>query len=237
MLNLAEEGMSPRRLDQIIKSRSIRGILIPPGPEPSFDAKLDWSQIAVVAATTTARPLSLHRALPHGYHNNQLLINAAIEAGYRRIGLIIWEELELRQQRAASSTYAREGYIRNRFQPLPVFNWSWECQEKVTRAFSAWFKRSRPDCIISFGGSIVLEILKSMDIHAPRDIGYLSYSEAPDFIAQVDQLPRVVGSAAIDLLSAQVLRAESGLPISPKTMLIEGRFTPGSTFRRQDSAC
>jgi LacI family transcriptional regulator len=228
MLNLREEGMSPRRLDQIIKARGIRGLLIPPEPEALFNADLDWSRVAVVATTTTAKPLRLHRALPHNFHNVHLLIDHALACGYKRIGLVHWPLLEERMMQATSAVYALEGFLRKSFQPVPVFEWKWQPPEKLAVALERWVQKSRVDCVLAFD-TFALDALAAVGIHAPWDIGYVSYGGAPASVSQINQNPQTVGAAAVDLLSAQVIRGECGFPASPKTLLIEGKFVQGST--------
>ena len=69
--------MSARRIDQIILARGIRGILIPPEPDPLFRTTLDLSKIAAVATTTTAEPVNLHRVLPNNFFNVRLMLEEA----------------------------------------------------------------------------------------------------------------------------------------------------------------
>ncbi|MCD8482751.1 MAG: LacI family transcriptional regulator [Verrucomicrobia bacterium] len=231
MLNLREDGMTPRRVDQIIKARSIRGLLIPPMPEPLFDVDLEWESMALVAATSTVQTLRLHRTLPHNHHNKQLLLDTALNAGYRRIGLISWHELEERQMHAMSATYALNGHLQHRFEPLPIYNWIWQDFHVQAQHLRSWFQENKPDCILAFN-TFALDALASVGLRAPEHFGYLSYGEAPEYITQVNQLPQTVGSAAMDLLSSLVLRSECGLPDAPKTVLIEGKLSMGSTIRQ-----
>jgi hypothetical protein len=51
-------------------------------------------------------------------------------------------------------------------------------------------------------------------------------------IAGIDQRPESIGSAAIDLLIAQVRRGERGIPGIPVTSMVEGLWVNGPSVRR-----
>ncbi len=232
-LALTEPGMTPRRIDEILDARGIRGVLIPPEPEPLFQAGLDWSKVAAVATTTTAEPLRLHRVLPHNFLNMRLLIHAALDLGYRRIGLVQWPQLEERQMFAPTEVYTWFAHFAKRIPPLPVFEWNWALGEKVFPRVRSWFQKHKPDLVLGIDDYVLDALQEGTGLKAPHDFGYISYGEAPAGFSRLDQNPAAVGAAAIDMLSAQIHRGETGLPQIPKTMLIEGMFVPGSTTRRQ----
>jgi DNA-binding LacI/PurR family transcriptional regulator len=231
-LSLCGEGMSPKRLNQIIRARNIRGILIPPEPNPLFQAPLEWGSVCAVATTTTVEPLRLHRVLPHNFNNFERLLEGIHHLGYRRPAFIGWSELEKRQMNAPTAVLARAVYIEKRFEAIPPFSWRWDHPPTIKK-FNDWFRRSRPDVVIAPAHWHLKHLRETLGVRVPKDLGYVSYVETNPEISQIIEGPEVVGSAAIDLISAHVLRGETGIPTHPKTLLIEGHFKAARTTRRQ----
>lgn len=230
-LELGAKGMTPRRIDQIIGARVIRGVLIPPEPKPLFEVTLDWSQIMAVASTPTAHPLNLHRVLPHNFHNMRLLMDELVNRGFRRVGLLYWEKLEQRQMEAATSVYAHYAFFLQKLEPLPAFQWRWrENAAKRRQRLEKWLAEVRPEVVLGFNLHCI-ELLEEVGgLKVPDDLSFASYGDCDDFMTSIDQNPHHVGSAATDLLSAHILRSETGLPEHPKTILIEGRLREGATL-------
>lgn len=222
-LALYAERMTPRRFDQIVQARGIKGLLVPPEPEPLFQAGIDWGAVMAVATTTTARPLDLHRVLPHNHTNMRRLIEAGLEWGYKRPGLVSWPILDERQMNAPSAIYAWYAHGVKRIPALPVFEWNWREPAKMERGMATWMKRYEPDMVLGPAGVVREVIEAATGRRAPKDYGFASYGEDRAGMTRVDQLPEAVGSAAVDMLSAHIQRGETGMPVTPKTTLIEGR--------------
>ena len=232
-LNLGESGMKPHRIDQIIKARSIQGVLVPPEPDPLFKVELDCSQISLVATTTTLLPVHLHRVLPSNFYNMRLLLDEAIRMGYKRIGYLHWDDLEQRQMETGLAIYSLYAYEQKRFEKIPPFSWDWNRGGTLPKRFKRWFTTYKPDCILGFGRLALNTITEITEAQAPRDFGYISYGEAEPGISRIDQRPAHVGSAAVDLLSAHCQRSEVGPPSVPKVLLIEGEFVADATTCQQ----
>jgi LacI family transcriptional regulator len=233
-LHLAEPGMTPRRLDQIIAARGIQGLLIPPEPDPLFKVELDWSQIAAVATTTTAQPLNLHRVLPNNFHNIRLLLDQIVDAGYERIGLIIWDVLEQRQMHATASLYALYAHIEKRIKPLKVHQWNWQEAEAIKqKRMAKWLDANRPELILGFGRPCIDTIRESTGQRIPEDLAFASYGDTDPQFSRIEQDPEKVGAAAIDMLSAHIQRGDTGVPESSKTTLIDGHFVRGDTLPKK----
>jgi DNA-binding LacI/PurR family transcriptional regulator len=241
-LPLYSDGMTPRRFDQIVRARGIKGLLVPPEPEPLFQAGIDWSAVAAVATTTTAHPLDLHRVLPHNFANMRMLFEEALARGYKRIGLVYWPVLEERQMNAATSVYAWHAHVARRVPALPMLEWNWKRGEQwfdaaeLDARLRDWVRRARPDLVLGFADYVRKRLTAACGLRVPEDVGYLSYGETTAGAAHLDQNPEAVGAAALDLLSAQIHRGEAGIPTTPKTILVAGRLLEGKTLRRAEGA-
>lgn len=226
---LGVKGMTAERLSGILDARGISGLLIPPEPDPLFQVQLDWSRLAVVASTTTASPLHLHRVLPDNLANMVLLMDEVLARGYKRPALVSWPALEERQCYAPTSVYARYAWCEKRFKALPVLKWDWRATDREQRVLD-WINKHEPDCVLAPDPHLY-DVLASFGYSMPSKLGFISYAGTRDDVSHLDQNPEAIGYAAVDLLSAHINRGEFGLPTRRKTVLLEGSFKAGSTTR------
>ncbi len=229
---LGAEGMTPERLSGILDARGIRGLLIPPEPDPLFQVELDWSKLAVVASTTTASLLHLHRVLPDNLANMILLLGEVLKRGYQRPALISWPDLEERQRYAPTSVYSRYAWCEKRFKSIPVLKWDWRAHDREQRLLN-WIRKHEPDCVLAPDPHIY-DVMLQQGFAIPSAVGFISYAGTREDVSRLDELPEAIGCAAVDLLSAQINQGEFGLPRRRKTVLLEGRFIAGSTTRGRD---
>jgi LacI family transcriptional regulator len=148
--------------------------------------------------------------------------------GYRRIGLAITDEEDMRVQRKWSAGFMvyQQGIEPNRHVPHLLATGAFP------RAVAEWFDEHRPDAVLS-QDSKMPEYLSQLGYSVPKDVGvaHLSLNEADTAFAGINQNSRLVGASALDLVDAQLRRNERGLPPAPKTVLILGRWIAGPTVR------
>lgn len=213
---LRQKGMTARRASSILRNRGIRGVLIPPEYEPLPRLELDWENLSAVATTTTSLPRQLHRVLPDNYNNFRTLMSAVLHRGWKRPLLITLHDLELRTEACPVNVYLATCMQEPSLTALPVFYWDEPNRPDPPRTLRAHIKSHRPDGLIVADTWLV--------DHCEPGLPWVCYSNCGPEYAGLDQRPDVVGSAAIDMLSAHVIRGESGLPQSPKRMHIAGTW-------------
>jgi LacI family transcriptional regulator len=151
-----------------------------------------------------------------------------VSRGYRRIGLAITDEQDVRVQRKWSA-----GYL--------VYQQSLKVAERIPhllasgnfeRAFTEWYREYQPDAVLT-QETRCPEFLRGLAVRVPEDVGvaHLALTEADTGFAGVNQNGRLVGASAFDLVDAQLRRNERGLPASPKTVLVQGRWIEGPTVK------
>ncbi len=216
---LKQKGMTPKRVDGILRARGIHGVLIPPEQNPLPRLDLDWSAFAAVATTTTSRPERMNRVLPDNYFNMRMLMKELKKRGVKRPFLVSDIQLETRMEHAPTaiflSSQVQEGYT-----PIKPFYWDDpELKHKdnlteLKRALDA----AQPDHLMVVD-QWVLDLLGDH----PYD-SVSSYANViPDGLG-VDQQPAAIGRAAVDVLSAHVIRGEHGLRGSTRVLHIRGKL-------------
>jgi LacI family transcriptional regulator len=221
-------GLSEERFGEILFNRNIHGLLVAPLPAGGSTLCLNWTRFAVATIAFSLASPQIHRASNDQYHSILTAIEQLRARGYRRIGLAITEEQDVRVQQKWSA-----GYL--------VYQQSLEQAERVPhllaidsfpRAFTQWYEEQQPDAILTQEERCP-EYLQQLSVRVPEDVGvaHLALTESDSGFAGINQNGRLVGSSAIDLIDAQLRRNERGLPIAPKTVLIQGRWIEGPTVR------
>jgi len=221
-------GLSEERFSEILYNRNIHGVLIAPLPAGGSTLKLDWPRFAVATIAFSLASPVIHRASNDQYNSILMAIEHLRARGYRRIGLAITEEQDIRVQQKWSA-----GYL--------VYQQSLKPSERVNsllvtnnfgRALAEWFHEQKPDAILT-QEERAPEYLREIGVRVPDEVAvaHLALTEGDTGLAGVNQNGRIVGASAIDLVDAQLRRNERGLPAAPKTVLIQGRWIDGPTVR------
>lgn len=221
-LHVRERGMTAERLENICRTRGMRGVLLPPQSLLREDIPLPYHDLAVVAATAARPELPLHRVSPDHFANLTTLLEQLIQLGHTRVGLITSADMEARQRHAPSSVF--HWFVRQvrQLAPLPPLD-----ADRKLHTVAEWLQRHRPTAILAPDGWV----LDHLEPHArvPADLSLVIYGNRRPGISGIDELPEAIGAAALDLLTSCVQRGEKNLPDHPKRMLIAGRYVPGKT--------
>ena len=225
---VAKPGLTEHRFSEILFNRNIHGLLIAPLPAGGSSLKLEWSRFATgTIAFSLASPL-IHRASNDQYLSIGMALEELTKLGYRRIGLAITDEEDMRVQRKWSAGFMvyQQGIEPDRRVPHLLATGAFP------RALSEWFEEHRPDAILSQDSKLP-EYLAQVGCSVPKDAGFahLALNESDTEFAGINQNSRLVGASALDLVDAQLRRNERGLPAAPKTVMILGRWISGPTVR------
>jgi DNA-binding LacI/PurR family transcriptional regulator len=225
----AESGMPSHRLNSILHARGISGVILSTRDAEQHFASLDWDQFALVRIGLSQQAFPVHCAVNDQYRTVRLVAGQLASRGYTRIGLALsrWQdEVTDHSWLAGYSVWQQTQPTRNRVPTLVAANFSDE-------AFFAWFKRHKPDAVISVNPDVV-RWLRSSGISMPEKVGaaVLDWNEDCGDIAGANQNSRDVGAAAVDILLGQLRRNERGVPGRRRTVLIESSWRDGTTARQ-----
>lgn len=224
--HLKTRGMTMARMQQILETRGITGLIIPPLRSPKGHLRFKWEQFAAVAiGHSMARP-RLHRVSPDQYYNIRLAIRELIHAKKTRLGLALLcsknnlPQTDNRLDNRWSAAFAQYQMGLPTKQRIPILYYQPEERDKVRR----WMERYRPEAVLGDSPCVRWYLeekgIKNGSIYHHVQLDWSE--DRTDFVATVDQQPRLVGSAAVDLLTAQLQRNERGIPETPKLVEIPG---------------
>jgi LacI family transcriptional regulator len=228
---LREQGMSSRRMSQILCTRDIRGLILNSLPKAHGHLSLEWRHFACVAkGLTIARP-RLHRVISSHFEDMRLTMHQLKRHGYRRPGLVLDTRLDTRVDRAWLAAHLLHHHdlpTRDRVPPLILMS------DKEAGKFARWFKQHRPEVVV-FSGLPVPSWVAQLGFHVPDEVGLvqLDWSSEAAPIAGIDADGEALGVAAVDLLIGQLQANEFGVPRREKIVVVGGRWVPGNSLLHQ----
>ncbi len=223
---LSEDGMTSKRLEQILVARGISGIIFSPSTHiPVVDLRMTWSQFSIVVIGNTAWQPEFHRAAHHHYRGMARALAEVKRLGFRRPGIIVRTELNERAARTPEAAFVAYAPAT----PTPS-RMIYRFDASINRAaLTRWLAKARPDCLVfpftaefeeRFGS---LEIIRSI----PR-LGLDLFEPGP--LAGIAQNFGDIGGNAVDLLMTQLLHNDRGAPNRAKVVLAEGEWQEGPSL-------
>lgn len=215
-------------LQRILRTRGVDGIVLLPIATPrDMTTVLDWNDFSVVTTTYGVLAPQFHRVVPHQFGNALEICRQLAQLGYRRIGLVLPEEQDVRVHHGFSAAVAWQGMIGGTEFVRPCIHPGALPDRKLVRA---WFKAERPDVVIASGDVTCRPIVNLLGMRAPGRIGFVSATKAePSPFAGIDERPEEIGAAAIEQLAAMIQRGEKGTPQVPKVTMVDGRWIAGKS--------
>jgi LacI family transcriptional regulator len=220
-----EPRLTLRRIEHILVSRGIEGLLLLPYGPARVELPLTFTRFAVAAIGRSQTDQPFHRACQNHYRAVQLALRAC--AGFERVGMVLSEYLDGRAGRRYSSAFLQHLHSARPAHRVPLL----ERSEWDDDAFLKWFKRHRPQVVLSTS-LVIRDRIARLGYLAPRDYGFVNLDliDPADRCAGVDQNYGLIGAAAVDLLATQLNHHERGLASFPKTVLIDGFWRPGDSL-------
>jgi DNA-binding LacI/PurR family transcriptional regulator len=225
---VGDAGVSVARLNSILQSRGIHGILLLPSwHEPDLTA-LDWTRFSGVYTDYIIERPPLHAVCSDHYRSLLAALLRLRGLGYRRPGLFLQRHHDERLQYrwcAAFRAFQESQPGLELVPPLVV-------PEPGPQNFAPWFKRYQPDVVLGHDTDAI-GWMEAAGAKVPDRHGFvcLNALRRTRPSAALDLQPRVLGARATELLIAQLQRNDHGSPEWPSTTMIPARWVDGPTLR------
>lgn len=229
------QNLPLHRLDQILQSRSVPGVLVLPSWYQPDLTGLEWSRYAGLYTDYIIERPSLHSVCADHYHLMITALELLKQRGYKRPGMLIQkrrdERIELRQ------TAAFRAFQATHFDGEPVPLLIKAEYAELEQQFPAWFRRNKPDVVLSHIEETT-DWMKACGARIPETHGFVALNVigCTRPCAGLDLQGRVIGTRAAEMLIGQILRNERGLPEWPSRTVIAARWVDGPTVRPEHSA-
>ncbi len=233
---LKEPGMTTRRVTKIMQTRGIYGIVVAPVSRRLFvenkayeNLNVDWDQFTSVAVGYTPPKPAINRVVHDYFHAMRRAIHECSKLGYSRFGLVLEEGIIDAVDHLWHAALLIEDYQAKRTMIPPLFIKAF--RKNAWQEIVPWFRRHKPEIIISLHPESFSDILKDSAIRVPQDVGLVSLDKSEDtHFAGIQQEAQRIGIAAIELLVGQIHQNKIGIPAFPQHLLIQGEWSPGSTI-------
>lgn len=231
---LGAKGMTPERMQKILVSRGITGVIVAPQPggTRSGEIRMDWSPFAAVTLGYSLAWPPLHLVTSH--HNNavRLAVRRLADLGYRRIGLYVNKTANARTHGGWLGGYAGEVLSDSRLKWIePVL---YDEAQAGMEPFFEWRRAKRLDAVICWSTRIDA-VRTSGVLRVPEDLGMVALQvQADDALhTGINQNDEEIGKTAVDVLLGMLRANERGLPGICRSILIESSWQEGTTVRRK----
>ena len=229
---LGSEGISVDRLNSILISRGIRGILIlPAGASPELSV-LNWEHFSGVYTDYIIEHPAIDSVCSNHFRSMFLVLNKLKQLGYRRPGLVMHLDHDkrlLHRWEAAYQVYHKYYPHFEAIHPLIL-------RQFEETSFREWFLETRPDVVLSHR-TRVLRWMEGVGAVVPQTHGFcclnVKLSSVP--VAGLDLQPSLIGERAMELLVSQIYSNKYGIPETASNTTIPSAWVDGPTVRSMGS--
>jgi LacI family transcriptional regulator len=223
-----EPGMTPRKLETILKARNIQGMLLPPQRAAGIHLDIDFTDFFVVTFGYSRHPQNLHLITNNHAQTMDLILSKLVELGYRRPAYCISPSADagnnyiwLTRMLCLTERYPQLCQI-----PRPPLD---------TKKLAKWIDKQQPDVLIAYSDSLVE--IESLGYKVPQDLGFASLATYPhnSHISGADQNDFLIGQTAVNVLVSMINHQERGVPQVPIRTMVDSVWFPGETLRPQPS--
>lgn len=228
-LAIGDPNFPVKRLDTVLRTRGIEGLLLFPSRRQPDLSRLDWTRLSAVRVENSLSGPPLHCVCCDSLDLVIQALSRVAERGYRRPGLVIErehdEEAQFRWSAAFQAICARE-FAGDPIDPLCA-------RDLCPEIFASWFAKNSPDVVLSHRPE-TMEWMESLGVRFPRTHGFVSLNTAHSAraCAGLDHLPAQLGARATELLIGQLQFKDHGVSMEHMLTTIRGLWKDGPTVRR-----
>jgi DNA-binding LacI/PurR family transcriptional regulator len=225
------------QVDRLLEARGVRGVVLP--FMDYFDREPYQSEeVATVALGESPSETPIHSVAVDYFKNMTMALDRMLAYGYERIGFCEHTYVTVLNQGSHWGAYLfnqQRLMPEQRLQPLLGFIAGGTGMDASRDAFMRWLEKEKPDVVLTTFRQ-VSEWLEAAGIDIPGEVALVHMSLNDDVAdwSGVSAAGSQVGAAAIDLLTAHILRNEYGIPTSAKMMKLSGEWVDGRTTIRPE---
>lgn len=219
--------MQPKRLQKILETRGIAGLIIPPVENPLVHGplvgKLDWNRFTGITFGYTVTEPQIHRVASDHAHAMRTILKAARGFGYKRPGLFLRADLTFRTDYLWEAGYMsgmRQLFGRLEESLLEVY----PTEAGIEESFVDWYKRAKPDLVICQASRSPHSFLGRVGLSCPGDFGLVHLEDTNPEVASYNQNNELMGRTVVNQVISALVRNEYGVPETVLTTLVKGRL-------------
>ena len=230
---LADPGMTPARIRDILITRGVHGLIIGRMPPGQASLDLPWDNFSAVSLGLMSQSPSLHHVTENHFDTASQAMQRCLVRGYRRVGFVFSEGNDSpRVGERSLGAYLMQQLRFPAGDRLPLCPGVPPGQE----TFVEWFRTYEPDALLVTHSGPVLRWLATVGREVPRDLGMVELQDNPARGASgVCTDPAKIGSLAVEILIGLIQRNETGIPQCQHEVLLSGEWRDGNTLPDRQS--
>ena len=218
----SDQEVSPRQMDQMARSRGVRGFIWSWLKEDAYLGEFPWSKYSHVGLILPlVRPL-IHRVRDDSFRTVMDAMEEAKKMGFRRPALALATEQGSEKDRFDIAGYLLACHELG-FEPIPFYR----RDPHHTPSIRAWLNSARPDVVIGTSDGLFWQMTNG-GIQIPEEVSFINLLEPditgsgrfPGFDPQTNQ----IGEALVDILERQIRHNELGFTKEPMTLLVRRKW-------------
>ena len=213
----------PSRLSQILAARGVLGVVLGPLFRPVGHVMLDWSKFSAVSyGYSMVRP-AVHRVVHNHLQGMRTAFRMLRREGHGRIGLILGDEADKRSNGLWSCGFL--GLQQTLPKPRRIRPLLAPSAQMTPGAIRHWLRKEKPGAVICHNSQSIPRLPE----FTRGKIACALLDRLPrDPLPGIDQQFGLAGSLLVDLLAAQILHNQRGLPTSPVVSMVDGIWSTPS---------
>lgn len=221
---LSDYAFNLKRVESVLKSRNIQGIIVAPPVGQDDLGAFSWESFASMTLGYRLSIPKIHRVISDQMAGMSMALEHMAESGYKKIVFAYHKGRDRHARRRWSITLVGS----KRLYP--------SVEDTLTYAgepdgdFAAFFKECGADGLICMGTDYS-NSLQEAGFNLPQDFGclLLSADNGPEHFAGIEQQPELLGKLAARQIAGMLSRNELGLPEVPFTLQIPPKWHHGRT--------
>ena len=226
---LNSQGMTEQRLNEILFTRNIPGVIIGAFPEARGHFALDWQRYCTAVIEYTFTVPELDRVVHDSYAGMRRIMAECRARGLRRVGLLLTAAGDERTEYLNGAAYWVEQKAGGNFAAIPPLilpEWNEE-------AFARWHRRHEAEVVVT-SNALLPEIegwCGRRGWRIGRDLRLVNVNAAAAGpFAGIYQDPFTIGATAARMVIEKIGRNARGVPALRQTILTAGRWVEGSSL-------
>jgi DNA-binding LacI/PurR family transcriptional regulator len=225
--------LSPKRIEQILLTRNIRGLLIPPHASVLEWGNFDWSKFSIIRFGMSVSKPNSNLVTADQQRAVLMAFEKIKQYGYKRIGLVTGRDYDSKLGGNFIGGLAAAQELFNFEHILPPLLTTeriyLENREMAKRALGQWMKRHHPDAVLTTE-IMVPDLIRELGYRIPEDIAVAGSSCDIPVDAGINQNSENIGRIAVEMLVAQIKMNVCGEPASPCRILVESCWQDGKSL-------
>jgi len=228
-----EPQFTARRFEQILLTRAIRGVLIPPHRSSPDWGSFDWNKFSAIRFGLSVPAPDSHLVTSDQQRAVVMALKKISSYGYQRIGMTVANMLD----RNVGGNFTGGFYAAQKLHRVSGVNSLLLTDEELYRAEPAmakerlrrWLVKTRPDAVLTTD-AMVPGYIRELGYRMPKDIAVAGTGIDVPVDAGIDQHSEAIGRMAVEMLVSQINLNERGEPVDPARILIESRWRDGDSL-------